>query len=73
MENQYESDNEIEIDLKDLLLELLAFWKLIAVATILAGVIGFVVSEFVLVPKYQSTSSLYVLSKSNSFTSLTDL
>ncbi len=73
MGNQYDSDNEIEIDLKDLLFELLAFWKLIVLAAVLAGVIGFAISEFVLVPKYESTSQLYVLPRSNSITSLSDL
>lgn len=73
MGNQYDSDNEIEIDLKDLVLELLAFWKLVVFAAVLAAVIGFSVSEFVMIPKYQSTSALYVLPRSNSITSLTDL
>lgn len=73
MGNQYDSDNEIEIDLKDLILELLAFWKLIVLAAILAGAIGFAISVFVMVPKYESTSQLYVLPRSNSITSLTDL
>ena len=73
MGNQYDSDNEIEIDLKDLLFELLSYWKLILLAAILAGVIGFAVSKFVMVPKYQSTSELYVLSKSTSITSLADI
>lgn len=73
MGNQYDSDNEIEIDVKDLILELLAFWKLIVLAAILAGAIGFAISVFVMVPKYESTSQLYVLPRSNSITSLTDL
>ena len=29
MDKQYDIDNEIEIDLRELLLELLAYWKLI--------------------------------------------
>lgn len=73
MENQFDSDNEIEIDLKDLLLEILAYWKLILVAAVLASVIGFSVSEFMMVPVYESTSELYVLTKSTSFTSLSDI
>jgi capsular polysaccharide biosynthesis protein len=73
MENQYDADNEIEIDLKDLLFELLTYWKLILFVTIIAGVIGFAVSEFLIVPQYQSTSELYVLSKSTSITSLADI
>jgi capsular polysaccharide biosynthesis protein len=73
MENQFDSDNEIEIDLKDLLLEVLNYWKLIVVATVLAAAIGFAVSEFLMVPEYESTSELYVLTKSTTITSLSDI
>lgn len=73
MGNQFDSDNEIEIDLKDLLMELLAYWKLIAIAAVLAAVISFAVSEFMMIPEYESTSELYVLTKSTSFTSLSDI
>jgi capsular polysaccharide biosynthesis protein len=72
MENQFESD-EMEIDVKDLLLELLAYWKLIVVAAALAAVIGFAISEFLMVPEYESTSELYVLTKSTTITSLSDI
>lgn len=72
MEKQYESD-EIEIDLKELFFELLIEWKKIVVSTVLTGLIMFIVSAFILTPQYQSTSKLYVLSKSTSITSLTDL
>ncbi|MDY2590249.1 MAG: Wzz/FepE/Etk N-terminal domain-containing protein [Agathobacter sp.] len=71
--NNFDADNEIEIDLKDLLLELLANWKWIFVALILAGGIGFSVSYFLMTPKYESTAKLYVLSKSTSITSLADI
>ena len=54
--NNFDADNEIEIDLKDLLLELLANWKWIFVALILAGGIGFSVSYFLMTPKYESTA-----------------
>lgn len=73
MGNQFDSDNEIEIDLKELLMQLFAYWKLIAVVAVLAAVISFAVSEFMLVPEYESTSELYVLTKSTSFTSLSDI
>jgi capsular polysaccharide biosynthesis protein len=73
MENQFDSDNEIEIDLKDLLLEILGYWKLIVVVAALAAVIGFAVSEFMMVPEYESTSELYVLTKSTTITSLSDI
>jgi capsular polysaccharide biosynthesis protein len=72
MENQFESD-EIEIDVKDLLLELLAYWKLIIVAAVLAAIAGLAVSEFLMVPEYESTSELYVLTKSATITSLSDI
>jgi capsular polysaccharide biosynthesis protein len=73
MENQFDSDNEMEIDLKDLLLEVLGYWKLIVVVAALAAVIGFAVSEFMMVPEYESTSELYVLTKSTTITSLSDI
>jgi capsular polysaccharide biosynthesis protein len=73
MENQFDSDNEMEIDLKDLLLEILGYWKLIVVVAALAAVIGFAVSEFMMVPEYESTSELYVLTKSTTITSLSDI
>ncbi|MDD6290912.1 MAG: Wzz/FepE/Etk N-terminal domain-containing protein [Lachnospiraceae bacterium] len=68
-----ENDNEIEIDLKDLFLELLSFWKVILLAIILGGAIAYAVSHFLLVPQYESVSELYVLSKSTSITSLADI
>lgn len=71
--NNFDAENEIEIDLKDLLLELLANWKWIFVALILAGGIGFSVSYFLMTPKYESTAKLYVLSKSTSITSIADI
>ncbi len=66
-------DDEIEIDLKDLLFEVIGHWKLIAISTILVAAIAFVISAFVITPQYESTSELYVLSKSTSITSLADI
>lgn len=71
MEKHYESD-EIEIDLKDLFFEIVSEWKKIVVSTILAGIIMFVVSSFIITPQYQSTSKLYLL-KGDAISSLTDL
>ena len=73
MENRTEIDNEIEIDLKDLFLEIVAFWKLILLALVLGAVIAYSISRFLMVPQYESTSELYVLSKSTSITSLADI
>lgn len=72
MEKHYESD-EIEIDLKELFFEVVAEWKMIAVSTVLVGLIMFLISNFIITPQYQSTSKLYVFTKSTSITSLTDL
>lgn len=71
MEKHYESD-EIEIDLKDLFFELIGEWKKIAVSTVLAAVIMYVISAFIMVPQYQSTSKLYLL-KEDVISSLTDI
>lgn len=73
MERQYDTDGEIEIDLKDLFFELISNWGMIVISTVLVALIMFCVSKFILVPEYQSTSELYVLSKSTSITSLADI
>lgn len=66
-------DDEIEIDLLGLLL---AFWHrlwlIILVAVLGAGAAG-AFSRFVLVPQYQSTAMMYILSKETTLTSLADL
>lgn len=72
MEKHYESD-EIEIDLKELFFEVVGEWKMIVVSTILVGLIMFLISNFIITPQYQSTSRLYVFTKSTSITSLADL
>lgn len=72
MENQLERD-EIEIDLVELFFELLKYWKQIAASTVLVAIIALLISKFLMTPMYESTSELYVLSKSTSITSLTDI
>jgi capsular polysaccharide biosynthesis protein len=73
MENGRELDNEIEIDLKEMFLEILSYWQWVALALVLGAVIAYSVSKFLMVPQYESTSQLYVLSKSTSITSLADI
>ena len=73
MERQYDADGEIEIDLKDLFFELMSNWMMIGISTVLVALIMFCISKFILVPEYQSTSELYVLTKSTSITSLADI
>lgn len=73
MEKQYEVDDEVEIDLKELLFELLNHWVVILLTTVLVAGIAFCVSKFIMVPQYESTAELYVFSKSTSITSLADI
>ena len=73
MDKQYDLDNEIEIDLKSLLLQLLSSWKIIFLAAVIAGGLAYAYSSFMVVPQYESTSELYVLTKSTSITSLADI
>ena len=73
MEKTQEFDDEIEIDLRELLAVLLSQWLLILVVTVLGGGIAFGISHYMIVPQYESTSQLYVLSKSTSITSLADI
>ena len=46
-QNDFQND-EIEIDLKDLLFEILIYWKWIVLATIITAGITFAVSKFVI-------------------------
>jgi len=71
--NENYRDDEIEIDLGALFFELLGHWKMICLSSILVGIIGLVISVFLITPQYESTSELYVLSKSTSITSLADI
>ncbi|MCI9152234.1 capsular biosynthesis protein [Lachnospiraceae bacterium] len=63
--------DEIEIDLKDLFFEMLNHWKILLASTIMTAAIALVVSKFIMIPQYESTAALYVLS--NSITSLADI
>lgn len=58
-----ENDDEIEIDLKDLVLEILSFWKWVLFALIIGAVTAYCISRFVMVPQYESTSQLCIVQK----------
>lgn len=73
MEKNYEVNDEVEIDLKELFFELLNNWVMIAISTVLVAMIAFCISKFIIVPQYQSTSELYVVGSANSIASLVDL
>lgn len=66
-------NNEIEIDLGILFFEYLKRWPLILLSAVLAGAVGLFMSLFLMTPQYESTSELFVLSKSTSITSLADI
>lgn len=72
MQEKYTTE-EIEIDIRELFFELLLHWKVIALSMVMVGAISFVISFFLITPQYESTSALYVLSKSTSITSLADI
>lgn len=70
--NLNEEDDDV-IDLLDLFMELLSHWKIIILSTIIVAGMMFLYSYFLVTPQYESTSRLYVLSKSTSITSLADI
>ena len=73
MENQRNNNDVIEIDLRELFIEFLVHWKSILVSALLGACICFCIRFFLLMPEYEATSLLYVLTKSTSITSLADL
>lgn len=66
MDNQnYE---EIEVDIKELIMVLLKRAWIIIIATIFTGIIAFAISKFRIAPQYESTTKLYLLANSDSQT-----
>ena len=73
MEKHYDSDEEIEIDLREIFY---ALWKrawMIVLALIIGGGLTAAYCKVILIPQYTSTSMVYVLSKETTLTSLADL
>ncbi|MDD6332501.1 MAG: Wzz/FepE/Etk N-terminal domain-containing protein [Clostridium sp.] len=73
MREEIQNNEEMEIDLRVLFFELLKRWKLVVALTVLGALLAFGYSGFFLVPQYESTAELYVLTKSTSITSLADI
>ncbi len=73
LEKQIKRNDVIEIDLVALMYEWRMKWAVILLSGIIAGLIGFCIRYFFISTMYESTSLLYVLSKSTSITSLADL
>ncbi len=73
MDNNIIDNDIIEIDLRAMIVEFLLHWKAILLSAFLVGLIAFGLRFFLIKPEYESTSLLYVLTKSTAITSLTDL
>ncbi len=73
MEEKNITNDEIEIDLRELAMVLLSHWKMLLLSAILAGAVAFGYRFFLMQPVYESNALLYVLTKSTSITSLADL
>ncbi|MDO4174410.1 MAG: Wzz/FepE/Etk N-terminal domain-containing protein [Eubacteriales bacterium] len=72
MDNKREMANDY-IDLVALCSEYIKRWWLFLICGIAGGAILFAVTVYLITPQYQSSSMLYVLSKTTSITSVTDL
>jgi capsular polysaccharide biosynthesis protein len=70
---QKQRKNGEQIDLIELLYELLNHWKMILLCAVLAGVIEYAYSKYMVTPLYQSTAKLYLVSNNISIASLADL
>lgn len=68
-----QSDGTIEIDLLELSKEMLRHWVAILLITVLGGVIAFCYSRFFITPQYESTATMYILTKETTLASLADL
>lgn len=73
MKQNFEENDEIEIDLRELFYHVLKKWWLILICLVvgLLGAIG--VTKLLLTPQYQSDSMLFILNKTTSVTSLADI
>ena len=70
---QRRADDEITIDLLELAR---IVWKniwLVIIAIVVGAALAFAITKVFITPKYQATSTIYILSKSTSITSLADL
>ena len=63
METRQNSNDEIEIDLREVFILLISRMWLIVLIGMLTAVIGFALSAFLIAPTYESTSKIYILNK----------
>ena len=63
METRQNSNDEIEIDLREVFILLISRMWLIVLVGLLTALIGFAISAFLIAPTYESTSKIYILNK----------
>ena len=63
MDTKQNINDEIEIDLREVLILLISKAWLIGLVGIFTALIGFVLSAFLIAPTYESTSKIYILNK----------
>lgn len=69
----YQQNEEITIDLLEVGRLIWQNIWMVIVAIVVGAVLAFVVTKAFITPKYQATSTIYILSKTTSITSLADL
>lgn len=68
-----QTDEEVVIDLGEIMTRLLKSWKLIVCLALCFAVVVGAVTIFLITPKYQATSTIYVLSRRDSAINMSDL
>ena len=63
METKQNFNDEIEIDLREVVILLISKAWLIVTVGIFTALIGFAISAFLIAPTYESTSKIYILNK----------
>lgn len=63
METKQYSNDEIEIDLREVFILIISKMWLIVLVGMLTAMIGFAISAFLIAPTYESTSKIYILNK----------
>ena len=71
--NNQQQNEEITIDLLELGRLIWRNIWMVIIAIVVGAVLSFVVTKVFITPKYQATSTIYILSKTTSITSLADL
>lgn len=64
-------NEEIEIDLGEMFRVLLHYAWLLIICTVVGAVAGFAVSKFVITPKYESTTGIYIMARQNDTSTVT--